>query len=219
MKATDIAGVYKEKNRIFTENLPCCKGLTVYNEKIVHYKNREFRSWNPYKSKLAAAILNGLEIELKRDFDVLYLGAATGTTVSHISDICRDGMVFAVESSPVSMKKLVELGEYRDNVIPVLADANHPDRYNVVVPQVDFVYQDVSQRNQVEIFVSNISSYLKKNGFGLLMVKARSIDVSIEPREIYGVVCSQLEKKDLRILNVVELEPYEKDHVAVLVSG
>lgn len=219
MEKTRIFGVYREKNQLYTIIMRKQNIKKIYDERIVKHNNKIYRSWNPYKSKLAAAILNGLEIELKRDFDVLYLGAATGTTVSHISDICRDGMVFAVESSPVSMKKLVELGEYRNNVIPVLADANHPDRYNVVVPQVDFVYQDVSQRNQVEIFVSNISSYLKKNGFGLLMVKARSIDVSIEPREIYGVVCSQLEKKDLRILNVVELKPYEKDHVAVLVSG
>ncbi|RLG28350.1 fibrillarin-like rRNA/tRNA 2'-O-methyltransferase, partial [Methanosarcinales archaeon] len=173
MRRTKIAGVYKEKNQLFTEKNERGKGEKIHGEKIVKYKNREYRSWNPYKSKLAAAILNGLKIELKKDFDVLYLGAATGTTVSHISDICKEGLVYAVEFSPVSMKKLVELSEHRNNIIPILADASHPDRYNVIVSQVDFVYQDISQRNQAEIFITNVSNYLKKTGFSVLMVKAR----------------------------------------------
>ena len=215
MEKTNISGVYKEKNQLYTINIEKQSRRKTYNERIIKRNNKEYRSWNPYKSKLAAAILNGLEIELKKDFDVLYLGAATGTTVSHISDICKDGMVYAVEFSPVSMKKLVELSECRDNIIPILADANHPDRYSSIVPKVDLVYQDISQRNQTEIFISNVSSYLKKSDFGILMVKARSIDVSLKPKEVYDIIYSQLKKKDLTILNVVELEPYERDHVAV----
>ncbi len=215
MEKTNISGVYKEKNQLYTINIEKQSRRKTYNERIIKRNNKEYRSWNPYKSKLAAAILNGLEIELKKDFDVLYLGAATGTTVSHISDICKDGMVYAVEFSPVSMKKLVELSECRDNITPILADANHPDRYSSIVPKVDLVYQDISQRNQTEIFISNILNYLKKDGFGILMVKARSIDVSLKPKEVYDIIYSQLKKEDLTILNVVELEPYERDHVAV----
>ena len=89
MKSTEIQGVYKFKNKLFTENLKSSKGLKVYNEKLVKFKENEYRSWNPHRSKLAAAILNGLSIKIKPDSNVLYLGAATGTTVSHISDILK----------------------------------------------------------------------------------------------------------------------------------
>lgn len=48
----------------------------------------EYRAWNPFRSKLAAAILGGIDqIHIKPGAKVLYLGAASGTTVSHVSDI------------------------------------------------------------------------------------------------------------------------------------
>jgi len=216
MEKTGISGVYIEKNQLYTINIEKHSQKKLVNERIVKRDNREYRSWNPYTSKLAAAILNGLEINLEEDFDVLYLGAATGTTVSHISDICKKGMVYAVEFSPFSMKKLVELSEHRDNIIPILADASHPKMYSNIVPKVDLVYQDISQRNQAEIFISNVLNYLKKNGFGLLMVKARSIDVSLKPDKIYENVCSILEENKLNVVDVINLDPYEKDHAVII---
>ena len=218
MKPTEIQGVFKEKNRIFTENPKFCKGLRVYNEKLVKYKDNEFRSWNPYRSKLAAAILNGLIIEIKSNFKVLYLGAATGTTVSHISDIIKEGIVYSVENSPIAVKNLIQLIEKRKNIIPIFEDANHPDRYRSIVPTIDLIYQDISQRNQTEIFISNISSYLKEKGIGILMVKARSIDVSLKPKKAYELVCLKLENSGFKIKEKIELTPYEKDHTAIIVS-
>ena len=218
MKSTEISGVYKIKNKIFTENPKTCKGKKVYNERLVKFKDKEFRAWNPYRSKLAAAILNGLSIELKPKSDVLYLGAATGTTVSHMSDILKEGTVFSVENSPIAVKKLMNVCEKRKNIIPILEDANHPDRYSILVPIVDIVYQDISQRNQAEIFIENIKRYLKKDGFGIIMVKARSIDVSLEPKKAFDLVCSKLEKSGLKILYKVNLNPYEKDHAAIMIS-
>ena len=48
----------------------------------------EYRAWNPFRSKLAAAIVGGIEhIHMKPGSKVLYLGAASGTTVSHVSDL------------------------------------------------------------------------------------------------------------------------------------
>ena len=219
MKSAETQGIFKEKNRIFTENPKSCKGLRVYNEKLVKYKGKEFRSWNPYRSKLAAAILNGLTIEIKPNSKVLYLGAATGTTVSHISDILKDGIVYAVESSPVAVKKLIQLSEKRKNVIPILGDANHPDRYSSIVPTVDLIYQDISQRNQAEIFISNVARYLKKNDTGILMVKARSIDVSLKTKEAYDLVCSELKENGLKIKEKIDLTPYEKDHMVIIISA
>jgi fibrillarin-like pre-rRNA processing protein len=216
MKSAEIQGVFKKKNKIFTENL--CKGLKVYNEKLVKYKGKEFRAWNPYRSKLAAAILNGLTIKIKRNSKILYLGAATGTTVSHISDIVNKGVVYSIESSPVAVKNLIQLSEKRKNIIPILGDAYHPDRYSSIVPSVELIYQDISQRNQAGIFISNIARYLKKNGAGILMVKARSIDVSLKPKEAYDLVCSELKKSGLKIKGKIDLTPYEKDHTAILVT-
>jgi fibrillarin-like pre-rRNA processing protein len=218
MQKTDINGVYKDKSQIFTENIKESKGVKVYNEKIVKQKNKEFRSWNPYRSKLAAAILNGLEIKIKQDSNILYLGAATGTTVSHISDICKNGMIFTVENSPFAMKKLVNLCKNRPNIIPIFEDANHPDRYSSIVNIVDILYQDISQRNQADIFIKNIKNYLKEDGIGIFMVKARSIDVSLKPKETYDLVCSQLEKNRLIINSLIDLIPFEKDHAVIFVS-
>ena len=217
MKPAEIQGIFKEKNRIFTENTKSCKGLRIYNEKLVKYKGKEFRSWNPYRSKLAAAILNGLTIEIKTNSKILYLGAATGTTVSHISDIIKDGIVYSVESSPVAVKKLIQLSEKRKNIIPILGDANHPDRYSSIVTTVDLIYQDISQRNQAEIFIHNILKYLKEEGRGVLMVKARSIDVSLKPKQAYERVTDELREHGCKIVDVIELSPYEKDHAAVVI--
>ena len=104
MKIIDMKGIFKKNGRLFTQNLKGCEGIKAYNEKLITYKNKEFRSWNPYRSKLAATIMNGLKnLKIGSDSQILYLGAATGTTVSHISDIAKNGTVYAVESSPVAV--------------------------------------------------------------------------------------------------------------------
>lgn len=218
MKPTKLEGVYKKNDRIFTENLEQSKGIKVYNEQLVSYKDKEYRSWNPYRSKLAAAILKGLTIELDKDFNVLYLGAATGTTVSHVSDIVKNGIVYAVENSPVAANDLINVSRKRKNIIPILGDANHPDRYSALVSSVDFIYQDISQRNQPEIFIENVERYLKKDSKGILMVKARSIDVSLKPKQAYELAGSKLKEHKLKIVKTIDLAPYEKDHAAILIT-
>ncbi|MCK4364577.1 MAG: fibrillarin-like rRNA/tRNA 2'-O-methyltransferase [Thermoplasmatales archaeon] len=218
MKQLEILGLYKNKKKIFTENHENCIGVKIYNEKLVKFNNKQYRSWNPYRSKLAAAILNGLTFQINPDSKILYLGAATGTTVSHISDIVKDGIIYSVENSAIAIKGLIQLSEKRNNIIPILEDANHPDRYGSIVSNVDLIYQDISQRNQAQIFISNVERYLKKNKIGILMVKARSIDVSLKPSKAYELVCKELEENGLKIKDKIDLSPYEKDHTAILVS-
>ncbi len=220
MKETDIKRVFRENNRLFSENLNSCKGIKVYGEKLIKHKDKELRSWNPYRSKLAAAILSGLiKINISYNSQILYLGAATGTTVSHFSDIAKDGIVYAVENSPIAVKDLLQLSKKRENLVPIMSDANHPDRYNKIVPPVDFLYQDISQRNQTEIFIINISRYLKIDGQGIIMVKARSIDVSIKPKKVYEHVINELRKYKLMIVDSIDISHYEKDHAAIVVSA
>jgi fibrillarin-like pre-rRNA processing protein len=192
--------------------------MKVYNEQLITDDEKEYRSWNPYRSKLAAALLKGLSVNLSADAHVLYLGAATGTTVSHLSDMITSGVIYAVESSPVAIINLLKVAEKRQNIIPILSDANHPERYQQMVSSVDLVYQDISQRNQADIFTRNIQAYLKSDGTGLIMVKARSIDVALKPKQAYELVCGSLQQQKFRIKKMVDLSPFEKDHAAILMT-
>jgi fibrillarin-like pre-rRNA processing protein len=218
MNPTEIPGVYQRKDKLYTKNPDQCTGTKVYNEQLITDNDTEYRSWNPFRSKLAAAILKGLAITIQQDSQVLYLGAATGTTVSHLSDILTSGAIYAVETSPIAMSNLLNVSKTRPNIIPILANANHPERYNSIVPPVDLIYQDISQRNQADIFTRNITHYLKKQGTGIIMVKARSIDVALKPKQAYELVCTHLQTNKLRIKKPLELTPYEKDHAAILAT-
>lgn len=186
--------------------------LPVYGERI----SDGYRLWDPFRSKLAAFLLKskGPKPALSSDSKVLYLGAATGTTVSHVSDIVSDGLVYAVEFSPRSMRDLVRLCERRENIIPILADASRPEDYAFMLEPVDLVYQDVAQRNQAEIASSNCRRYLKPGHDMILMLKTRSVDVSASPQ---AVLSSETEKlQGLDLCCVLDLLPFHQDHYAVL---
>lgn len=213
--------VFFKDGNIATKNLT--PGLKVYDEKLISEEkdgvNEEYRIWNPRRSKLSAALLNGLEkLNLNNDSKVLYLGASTGTTVSHISDISKDGLIYAVEFSPVSMKKLVRLSETRPNILPILADATKPKYYLNKVEKVDLVYCDVAQAKQSELFINNMNLFLKEEGQGLITIKARSIDVVQKPKKIFKEEANKIQSKGYSIVEKIKLEPYEKDHVAFLVE-
>jgi fibrillarin-like pre-rRNA processing protein len=209
----------QKKNKLFTKNPEPCKGITIYGEQLKNINGQEYRSWNPYRSKLAAALLKKkITLSLPEDAAILYLGAATGTTISHLSDLVPSGIVYAIEHSPVSMKQLLTVVEHRKNIIPILEDANHPDRYFSIVSQVDFVYQDISQRNQADIFIRNMNQYLKPDGTGIIMVKARSIDVSLPPKKAYAIVKQELTNQHIEIEQSFTLSPYEKDHAAIVIK-
>jgi len=203
------------RTRIATR--PCAPG-SVYGERFVE----GFRLWDPTRSKLAALLLKhralsggkGLDLGLTPGSKVLYLGAATGTTVSHVSDMVPEGLVYAVEFSPRSMRDLLLLCESRQNIVPVLGDAALPESYSAMVETVDLVYQDVAQRNQAEIATRNADRYLRTGGTLVLMMKTRSIDVTLPPKEVYS---SEIERlKNLQVSEVMDLLPYHHDHWAVV---
>jgi len=208
-----IFEVYEDKARrkLYTLNLAPGKG--VYDEQLVKQNNIEYREWDAYGSKLAAAILNGCNnIFLRKDDVVLYLGSATGTTVSHVSDIVgKNGFVFAVDVAPRVMRDLIFNCNGRKNIAPILTDANHIKELMERVSLADVIYQDIAQKDQVEIFLKNIKSFLKKDGYAIIAVKARSIDVTKNPKVIFKEVRERLEK-ELTIVDYRTLEPYQKDH-------
>ena len=208
--------VYYKDGNVATKNLN--PGTSVYGEELI-VEDEEYRLWNPRRSKLAAALLNGLEnLEIQDTSKVLYLGASTGTTVSHISDIAINGKIYAVEFSPTTAKKLVQLSNQRFNIAPILGDATKPKGYLNIVEKTDLVYCDVAQPNQSELFMRNMNLFSKDDGVGLLMIKARSIDVVQKPKKIFREQEKKLKEKGFKIVEKVKLEPYEKDHIAFLVE-
>lgn len=209
--------IYLKDNQLATENLVV--GTSVYGEPLIKSDDKEYRIWNPTRSKLAASLLNGMEkLDIPENSKVLYLGASTGTTVSHISDIIKDGLIYAVEFSPVTAKKLVRLANQRTNIAPILGDATKPKEYLNIVEKVDLVYCDVAQPTQTELFVKNMNIFAKEERKGLLMLKARSIDVVQKPKKIFKEEEKKLKEKGFTVLEKIKLEPYEKDHIAFLVE-
>jgi fibrillarin-like pre-rRNA processing protein len=211
IKQSKIFEVFTDEKRIYTKNL--AKGKRVYGERIVKDKGTEYREWNPKKSKLGAMIKKGSpNIGIRKNDVVLYLGAASGTTVSHVSDMIQEGIVFAVEFSPLVTRDLVFLAEDRKNIAPILATAHDIESFQDRISMVDVVFQDISQKNQADIFLKNCKKFLKKDGYALLSLKAKSIDITRKPKAIFNEVRRQLEK-ELIIIDSRTLEPYELDHM------
>lgn len=216
MRKTHLAGLYEDKGFLWTQNK--VPGHSTYGERLRKAIGSEFRHWNPHRSKLCALATKDNQTpwpDAKED--VLYLGASTGTSVSHVSDL-TSGLVYAVEFSPRSVRDLLWNVEPRKNVVPILEDAGKPERYaGYIARPVGALLQDVAQRHQVDIFLRNIP-FVKPGGLGFLFVKARSINVAKAPLEIYAEVESRLKEAGLVILRQVDLEPFEQDHRAFVVQ-
>ncbi|OED29961.1 fibrillarin-like rRNA/tRNA 2'-O-methyltransferase [Methanosphaera sp. WGK6] len=207
--------VYQIDNQIATINL--IPGKQVYQEKLIVHEDKEFRLWNPRRSKLAAAIIKGLTIfPFKKDSNVLYLGASAGTTPSHISDICTEGKIYSVEFAPTMMREFLDVSQDRENLLPLLEDATHPLNYQHLVESVDIIYSDVAQAQQTKLFIDNFKLFAKENTIGIIMIKARSIDVTMNPNDIFKQEKLRLKQGGLKILEEIKLDPYEKDHIAFI---
>jgi fibrillarin-like pre-rRNA processing protein len=201
--------------QLITKNL--VSGIKINDEKLLTISNEEFRIWEPFHSKLAAMILKGLSLSVRKDSTFLYLGAANGTTVSHISDMVENGMVYAVEFSPRTMKDLIGVSIPRKNIIPILADARNPGSYHNMVPEVDFLYQDIAQREQAGIAIRNAELFLKTDGIMVLIIKAKSIDSVKKTKEVFETEIKKLEEF-FKVKQVFDLKPFHKDHMAVVVQ-
>jgi len=217
-------GVFIAKGKedaIVTKNL--VPGEAVYNEKRVSVQNEdgtkvEYRVWNPFRSKLAAAIIGGVdEIWIKPGARVLYLGAASGTTVSHVSDIVGpNGVVYAVEFSHRSGRDLVNMAKKRTNVIPIIEDARHPSKYRMLVGMVDVIFSDVAQPDQARILALNASYFLKAGGHFVISIKANCIDSTQPAEAVFQSEVNKLKQDQFKPFEQVTLEPYERDHACVV---
>ncbi len=213
-----IFETYTDGRHLYTQSI--LPGQTPFEERTIREGGEEYREFDPTRSKLAAMIMKGCtNIGIRKNDVVLYLGSSHGYTCSFVSDIIgKEGLLFALDPAPRVMRDLVFLAEQRTNIVPVLADANHIETYHDRVCAADIVYQDVAQRNQAEMFIKNCKLFLKKGGYGLLAVKARSIDVKRRPKQIFEEIRQQLEK----IFTVIDyriLEPMERDHCMIIIKN
>ena len=206
------------EKKLATENL--MPGNQVYNEKLLNVKGVEYRIWNPFRSKLAASIMNGLkDFPFNKKSDVLYLGVSTGTTISHISDIIgQDGTIFGIEhATRVGRDFLDRVASHRKNIVPIIQDARKPEEFFSVYKKVDVVYVDIAQPDQTDIAIENCKLYLKSRGYLFLIIKTRSIDVTKDPKRVIKNEIKKLESL-FEIKQTIDLQPYDKDHAMVVAT-
>ncbi|KAH1180083.1 rRNA 2'-O-methyltransferase fibrillarin [Mauremys mutica] len=208
------------EDALVTKNL--VPGESVYGEKRISVEDGElkveYRAWNPFRSKLAAAILGGIDqIHIKPGAKVLYLGAASGTTVSHVSDIVGpDGLVYAVEFSHRSGRDLINVAKKRTNIIPVIEDARHPHKYRMLIGMVDVIFADVAQPDQSRIVALNAHNFLKNGGHFVISIKANCIDSTAAPEAVFASEVKKMQQENMKPQEQLTLEPYERDHAVVV---
>lgn len=210
-------GILRRGRELYTRNLR--PGERVYGEELVVEDGVEYRHWDPWRSKLAAYLRNGAaRLPYDHPRTVLYLGAAHGTTLSHLSDLLPDARLFGIEKSAGSFGALLALSRRRSNLFPILADAQLPERYQADVGPVEFLYQDIAQRNQAEVFAENAVAMLSSGGRALLMLKVRSVT---QRRPVAAVVAESrviLTRQGLQVVDQRSLTPFSRDHVALAVE-
>jgi rRNA 2'-O-methyltransferase fibrillarin len=210
-----------KEDALCTRNL--VPGDSVYGEKRISVdevdgSKVEYRVWNPFRSKLAAAIIGGVEnVWVKPGARVLYLGAASGTSVSHVSDMVGpQGMVYAVEFSHRSGRDLINVAKKRTNVVPIVEDARYPLKYRMLVGMVDVVFADVAQPDQARIVAINAHQFLKNGGHFVISIKANCIDSTAAPEAVFAKEVQKLRQENFKPMEQITLEPYERDHAVVV---
>jgi fibrillarin-like pre-rRNA processing protein len=200
--------VFEDGRKLFTLS----SGRHAFDDDVLKTEDKEYRQWQVTRSKLAAGIAKGIRVfPFKKNSSVLYLGASHGYTCTHLSNICTDGRIFAVEFAPRVARELIIISDERKNLLPIIADANQPKKYYHLAFLADAVFQDIAQRNQVEIFLKNCALFLKSGGIGMLALKARSVDVTMPPARIFADVKQELEQH-MQVLDFKTLAPFQKDH-------
>jgi fibrillarin-like pre-rRNA processing protein len=207
-------GVYKVDSWLATKSF--APGTRVYGEKLLTEAGVEYRAWDLYRSKLAAAIHKGLrEMPIQPGSTVLYLGASTGTTPSHVSDIVgKDGIVFCVEFAQRSMRDLMQVCERRENMFPIMGDARQPSEYAEGIGKVDVIYQDVAQPDQDDIFIKNSKMFLKDGGWGMIAIKSQSIDVTRQPKAVFAEFVKKV-GSEIDVSQQIELSPFDLEHLFI----
>ncbi|MCI4434839.1 MAG: fibrillarin-like rRNA/tRNA 2'-O-methyltransferase [Thermoplasmata archaeon] len=210
MKPTDYFNVFEHRGSLYTKNLV---NVSHFGEKILRIGGIEYRHWDPYRSKLSASIKKGLKnFPFEENSRILYLGASFGNTVSFLSDICTSGKIFAIEISYKPFSSLLEISKIRKNIFPIFDDASYPENYAYLLEEIDILYQDIAQKNQVDIFLKNVRFFKPKISF--LALKTRAIDAFSQPED----VMRRERKKIDGVIETIKLDPYSIGHYMMVVK-
>ncbi len=207
-----------DKPKLYSKNL--IPGSKISNEKLINYKGIEYREWDPYRSKLAALILEKPFTNfLSNKMNCLYLGAASGTTISHLSDILREGVIYGVEFAGRIIRQLIQNISNRPNIISIFGDARYPESYaNSIFTDIDVIYQDVAQPTQAEIAISNGNYYLKDGGLIIIAIKSQSIDSIVKSEKIYEREKNIFENAGYDIVESINIDKYAANHIVLIVQ-
>jgi fibrillarin-like pre-rRNA processing protein len=185
------------------------RGETVYGEPSAD----GWRAWDASRSKVGAMLELGVDTRLDGGESVLYLGAASGTTVSHVADF--SGPTYAVEFAPRPVRDLLGVAEDRQNLFPLLKDARKPETYaHVVESGLDCIVQDVATRGQATVARRN-RRFLRDGGILVAAIKARSEDVVASPEDVFDEVTTEL-AASYEILETKRLDRFHDDHLGVV---
>ena len=207
--------VFTDRGRLYTRSM--CPGRRIYGERLLTVAGTEYREWDPRRSKLSAYLtVGGRRFPFRKDSKVLYLGASSGTTASHLADVCCDGKVYCVEFAQRMFRDLVGTCGTRPNMMPILGDATRPEEYSMFADSVDVVYQDVAQKMQAKILCDNMDAF--DAGYGMVAVKARSEDVTASPESVFREAERIIRDRGYRVIDDESLEPYEKAHAMMAVE-
>lgn len=204
-------GVFLVDNKLATK--ATVKDYKPFGEHIVG----EYRLWDPNRSKIGAAIMKGLKhFPIKNGSKVLYLGIAHGFSASFVADIIgKDGIVYGVEFSDRPFTELLPVTDKYKNIVPIMADARLTEKYSWV-EKVDVVFCDIADTQMTEVAIRNANVFLKDNGYLMISIKARSIDVLEKPRVIVDKEVEKLKRAGYGVEQTLMLDPFEKDHGFVL---
>lgn len=202
---------------LYTESLAPDAG-SVYGERTLVREGALLRHWDPFRSKLGAALARGESPPLPKPGERwLYLGASTGTTVSHVADLLGpEGTVIAVERSLRPFARLLRLAERYPNILPLLADARRPEEYAADVRSADGLYADIAQPDQVEILLANARLFLGRGASVLFVLKTASLSRERDPKEHLADARRQLIAEGLEVGAAVALEPFHRRHYLIV---
>jgi fibrillarin-like pre-rRNA processing protein len=211
-------GIFLIDDKLATENT--VKGYKPFDEELIKFKGKEYRVWNPRRSKLAAAIMKNIKsVPISEGTKILYLGAAHGMTPSFISNIIKEsGIIYSVEFSERCFNELIPLSKKYRNIVPIVADARKPETY-YWIEKVDVVYVDIAQPDETEIAIRNCREFLKLDGYVMVAIKSRSIDVTKSPKKIYKEEIQKLKKAGFEIIDWKTLDPLEKAHAFIVAKS
>ena len=232
MKETRIFQIQiGNEEQLATKNI--VKGTKTRKEKIVIVNNEEFLEWNPYKSKLAAAIRSGLQIlPIIKNSKVVCINLPEESTILHISNIVgSDGSVFVIDVNKNKKSFLNKLVNTHKNIIPIYDTVDELPSSSSITGKVDALYVDILESEQIEQIVEKYGSLLKNEGFLMLVTKK---DDAILENDIVGWMAEQRAglnkireitaklKSQFEIIQEINLgvnyvmEPYHKLHAFIL---